>query len=49
VQTEDRAPEPVVGEVIMVRRNEIAIRRSAPEVGEVVVHAPRAGFIVRPA
>lgn len=49
VQTEDRAPEPVVGEVVMVRRSEIAIRRSAPEVGEVVVHVPRAGFIVRPA
>ncbi len=49
VQTEDRAPEPVVGEVVMVRRNEIAIRRSAPEVGDVVVHVPRAGFIIRPA
>lgn len=49
VQTEDRAPEPVVGEVVMVQRNEIAIRRSAPEVGDVVIHVPRAGFIVRPA
>jgi glutathione S-transferase len=49
VQTEDRVPEPVIGEVVMVRRNEVAIRRSAPEVGEVVIHVPRAGFIIRPA
>jgi hypothetical protein len=49
LQTEDRAPEPVVGEVVHVGRNEIAIRRSAPETGDVVVHAPRAGFMFRPA
>jgi hypothetical protein len=34
---------------VMVRRNEIAIRRSTPEAGEVVIHVPRAGFIIRPA
>jgi len=49
VQTEDRAPEPVVGEVVMVRRNEVAIRRTDPEAGDVVVHVPRAGFIIRAA
>ena len=49
VQSEDRAPEPVAGEVVLVRRNEIAIRRNDPEAGEIVVHVPRAGFIVRPA
>lgn len=49
VQTEDRVPEPVVGEVVGVYRNEIAIRRTDPEAGEIVVHVPRAGFIVRPA
>ena len=49
LQTEDRVPEPVVGEVVHVSRNEIAIRRSDPAAGEIVVHAPRAGFIVRPA
>jgi glutathione S-transferase len=49
LQTEDRTPEPVVGEVVFVDRNEIAIRRSAPEVGDVVVHAPRVGFMIRPA
>jgi glutathione S-transferase len=49
IQTEDRTPEPVVGEVVFVDRNEIAIRRSAPEVGDVVVHAPRVGFMIRSA
>jgi glutathione S-transferase len=49
VQTEDRTPEPVVGEVVYVGRSEIAIRRSAPETGDIVVHAPRAGFMFRPA
>jgi len=49
IQTEDRTPEPVVGEVVYVGRNEVAIRRSAPEVGDIVVHAPRAGFMIRPA
>jgi len=49
VQTEDRTPEPVVGEVVMVRRNEVAIRRTDPEAGEIVVHVPRAGFMIRPA
>lgn len=49
VQTEDRAPEPVKGEVVLVRRNEIAIRRTDPEAGDIVIHVPRVGFIVRPA
>jgi glutathione S-transferase len=49
VQTEDRTPEPVVGEVVYVGRNEVAVRRSAPETGDIVVHAPRAGFMFRPA
>jgi glutathione S-transferase len=49
VQTEDRVPEPVVGEVVLMRRDEIAIRRTDPEAGEIVVHLPRAGFVVRPA
>ena len=49
VQTEDRAPEPVAGEVVFVARNEVALRRSAPEVGDVVIHVPRAGFVFRPA
>lgn len=48
-QSEDRTPEPVVGEVVLVRRNEVALRRNDPEVGEIVVHMPRAGFVFKPA
>ncbi|MCW5770563.1 MAG: glutathione S-transferase family protein [Rhodospirillaceae bacterium] len=46
--SEDRTPEPVVGEVVMVRRNEVALGRRDPEAGEIVVHMPRAGFIFKP-
>jgi glutathione S-transferase len=49
VQGEDRAPEPVVGEVVAVRRNEIALHRRDPEAGDIVVHFPRAGYMIRPA
>jgi glutathione S-transferase len=45
---EDRTPEPVVGEVVRVRRNEVALRRNDREVGEIVVHLPRAGFAFKP-
>lgn len=48
LQPEDRTSEPVEGEVVAVRENEIAIRRSDPRVGTVVVHAPRRGFSIRP-
>ncbi len=49
VQSEDRVPEPVTGEVVLVRANEIAIRRTDPAVGDIVVHFPRIGYIVKPA
>lgn len=42
-------PEPVTGEIVLVRANEIAVRRHDPDAGDVVVHFPRAGFSVRPA
>jgi glutathione S-transferase len=46
VMPDDYGRDPVVGELVRSSANEIAIRRSAPEVGEVVVHFPRAGFLV---
>lgn len=46
---DDYGRDPVVGEIVFSNAHEIAIRRSAPEVGEVVVHFPRAGFMVIPA
>jgi len=48
LQPEDRTSDPVEGEVVLVRENEIAVRRHDPQVGEVVVHAPRRGFTIRP-
>jgi glutathione S-transferase len=47
VQSDDRVPEPVSGEIVFADIYEVAIRRNAPEVGEVVVHFPRVGFSVR--
>ena len=40
---------PVVGEIIASSADEIVIRRMDETVGEVLVHFPRAGFIVSPA
>ena len=49
VSADDYGRDPIAGEIVFSNAHEIAIRRSAPEVGEVVVHFPRAGFAVTPA
>lgn len=49
VMPDDYGRDPVVGELVFSNAHEIAIKRHAPESGEVVVHFPRAGFIVIPA
>jgi glutathione S-transferase len=49
VTPDDYAFDPVAGELVASSGTEIAIRRRAPEVGEVVVHFPRLGFRVAPA
>ncbi|HWA92413.1 MAG TPA: glutathione S-transferase family protein [Rhizomicrobium sp.] len=46
VAADDYGRDPVAGEIVFADAHEIAIKRSAPEVGEVVVHFPRAGFTV---
>lgn len=46
VAADDYGRDPVAGEIVFENAHEIAIRRSAPEVGDVVVHFPRAGFTV---
>jgi hypothetical protein len=38
--------DPVAGHVVFANAHEIAIRRNAAEVGDIVVHFPRAGFNV---
>jgi glutathione S-transferase len=49
VMPDDYGRDPVVGEIMFSNAHTIAIRRTAPEVGNVVVHFPRAGFMVMPA
>jgi glutathione S-transferase len=46
VSADDYGRDPIAGALVFANPHEIAIRRSAPEVGEVVVHFPRAGFNV---
>ena len=46
VTPDDYGRIPVQGELVTLTLDEVAIRRSAPEVGEVVVHFPRQGYLV---
>ena len=46
VVPDDYGFDPVEGELVASSRHEVAVRREAAEVGEVVVHFPRAGFRV---
>jgi glutathione S-transferase len=46
VSADDYGRDPILGEIVFSNAHEIAIRRSDPAVGEVVVHFPRAGFAV---
>jgi glutathione S-transferase len=46
VTPDDYALDPVAGEIVALTASEVAIRRRDSEVGEVVVHFPRAGFRV---
>jgi glutathione S-transferase len=46
VVPDDYGFDPVAGDLVSADVHEIAVRRSSPETGEVVVHFPRAGFRV---
>ena len=46
VTPDDTGRDPVIGELVASGVDEIVIRRSDREVGEVCVHFPRAGFVV---
>ncbi len=46
VTPDDYGFDPVDGELVTANAHEVAIKRSAPEVGDVVVHFPRIGFRV---
>lgn len=45
---DDYGRDPVKGELVASSVHEIAIRRHDPELGEIAVHFPRAGFVVMP-
>lgn len=47
VMADDYGRNPISGEVALLTPQEIAIRRLAEDAGEVVVHFPRAGYLVR--
>lgn len=47
VMPNDTGRVPVSGELVTLNRREIAIRHNNETVGEVIIHFPRAGFIVR--
>ncbi|MGH7802967.1 MAG: glutathione S-transferase family protein, partial [Candidatus Binatia bacterium] len=47
VSADDYGSDPVSGEAAVVTAQEIAVRRRDPQVGDVVVHFPRAGYRVR--
>jgi glutathione S-transferase len=49
VTPDDAGRDPVAGELVTISPYEVVIRRSDPQVGEVDVHFPRAGFVVQKA
>ena len=49
VGSDDNVPEAVVGELVAFTESEIAVRRDAGELGDIVVHFPRFGYRVKPA
>jgi glutathione S-transferase len=48
VAPDDTGRDPVRGELVHLSREEVVIRRVDDQVGEVHVHFPRAGFVVKP-
>jgi glutathione S-transferase len=46
VSADDYGRDPIAGEIVFTNAHEIAIRRHDAQVGEIVVHFPRAGFVV---
>jgi len=49
VVPDDYGKVEVLGEIVSLSAQHIAIRRVDDQVGEIVVHFPRAGFLVIPA
>jgi glutathione S-transferase len=49
VGADDYGKDRIAGELVSSSAQHVAIKRSDPRVGEVVLHFPRAGFIVKAA
>ncbi|TXL69209.1 glutathione S-transferase family protein [Vineibacter terrae] len=49
VTPDDTGKVPVTGELVTLNAHEIAVRRTSERLGTVVVHFPRAGFVLSPA
>jgi glutathione S-transferase len=46
---DDTGKDPVAGELVAISRDEVVIRRVDAELGELAVHFPRAGMVIKPA
>jgi glutathione S-transferase len=49
IAPDDIGRDPVVGELVALSTYEVVVKRTDPQVGEVAVHFPRAGFVIQPA
>ena len=49
VASDDNVAEPVVGELVTITENEVAVRRDTDQTGDVIVHFPRLGYLVKSA
>ncbi|HEY6643115.1 glutathione S-transferase family protein [Povalibacter sp.] len=47
ISPDDTGKDPVVGELLSISTQEVVIRREDPLVGEVAVHFPRTGFVIK--
>lgn len=48
IRADDYARDPIVGELVLIDCDEIALARTDARVGDVVVHFPRLGYDLRP-
>lgn len=46
---DDAGKDPVEGELLALSAEEIVVKRQDPQVGEIAVHFPRAGYVIKPA
>ena len=46
VSADEPVKTPIEGELVSLSAHHVAIRRHGPELGEVVVHFPRLGYVV---